>query len=383
MHEGTPKPRGRKMGDDVKSFALGIATVVVITFSAASAPAATVKETFEKYDVFGTLAADCGKPADAKTPYLAVRIIDADHVQLDKMVAPTTRESATIVDKATESKPNELALSGTIDDKRYDLRVQVERGRIRITESTRADGQKVIAGGHVTAGGAETPWYGRCLQKTTVHNAPDGGGKCVGIAPLYGEIKTGVRLQTWDCEETPSQIFAVDTLNNDRISIGDLCVDTEGGRKDQGINLVLAPCNGGPTQSFTIESNGEYVKLLGADGLCVGVFMGYKNAGAVVQLAQCTGKPDQAWFLAPAPGLTWEENSGRNGHWVDNFDLPGAEPRLCQATCIYNSQCKVWVYRKPDGRSDHRSHCWLFDKVDAVTRDGLFVSGIVRSEAKK
>jgi hypothetical protein len=367
------------MGDDVKSFALGIATVVVITFSAASAPAATVKETFEKYDVFGMLAADCGKPADAKTPYLAVRIIDADHVQLDKMVAPTTRESATIVDKATESKPNELALSGTIDDKRYDLRVQVERGRIRITESTRADGQKVIAGGHVTAGGAETPWYGRCLQKVTIHNAPDGGGKC--IEPLNGDIKPGVHLQTWDCNDTPPQIFAFDALN-ERVSVGDLCVDTEGGRSDQGVNLVLASCNGGSTQNFKVEPNGNYIKIVGVGGFSVDIDGYYKGNGAVVHLWKFNATPNQAWQLAPALDLTLEENSGRSGHFIANFDLPGADFRLCQMSCIYNRQCNAWAYRKPEGRGNHQPHCWLFDKTEAVNHDTLVVTGVVRPKAK-
>src|SRR5580704_3325417 len=104
----------------------------------ASADAATVKEIFEKYNLLGTLASDCAKPADAKSPYLMNRVIDADHVELDKMVGPTSRESATIVDRIMDAKPNELTLSATIGDQRYDIHVQVQGGRVRTTESTRA-----------------------------------------------------------------------------------------------------------------------------------------------------------------------------------------------------------------------------------------------------
>ena len=364
------------MPGHVKSIVLA-ATAAAIIATATSARAATVKETFEKYDLLGTLASDCAKPADTKSPYLTNRVIDADHVELDKMVGPTSRESATIVDKATESKPNELTLSATVDDKRYDLHVQVEHGRIRTTEQTRADGQKVIAGGHVIAGGAETPWYGRCLQKVTVHNAPDGGGKC--IQPLNGDIKSGVHLQVWDCNDTPPQILAFDTLNG-RASVGDFCVDTEGGKGDQGGALALAPCNGGPTQNFKVEPTANAVKITGVGGFCVDVYNAYKGVGAVVQLTQCNGSGAQAWQLAPALNLTWEENSTRSGHYLANFDLPGADPRLCQTSCIYDRQCIVWAYRKPEGRN--RPHCWLFDKVDSADHDTAIVTGVVRPQAK-
>jgi hypothetical protein len=366
------------MPGHVKSIGL-VAAAAAIIVTAASARAATVKETFEKYDLLGTLASDCAKPADAKSPYLTNRVIDADHVELDKMVGPTSRESATIVDKATESKPNELRLTATVDDKRYELQVQVEHGRIRTTEQTRADGQNVIAGGHVTAGGAETPWYGRCLQKVTVHNAPDGGGKC--IQPLNGDIKAGTKLETWDCNDTPPQIFAFDTLNG-RVSVGDLCVDTEGGRNDQGVNLALAACNGGSSQNFKVEPNGNNVRVVGVGGFCVDIDNQYKGNGAVVHLWQCGTNANQAWQLAPALGLSLEENSRRSGHFFADFDLPGADPRLCQTSCIYNRQCNGWDYRKPEGRGNHQPHCWLFDKTEAVNHDTLVVTGVVRPEAK-
>jgi hypothetical protein len=367
------------MPGHVKSVVLAAVAAAAITSAATPAHAAAVKEIFERHDLLGTLASDCTKPPDAKTPYLSDRLIDADHVELDKMIGPTKRESATIVDKASETKPNELTLSATIDDQRYEIVVQVERGRIRTMEMTGADGKKMIAGGHVSAGGAETPWYGRCLQKVTIHNAPEGGGKC--IQPLNGDIKAAVRLETWDCNDMPQQIFAFDTLNG-RVSVGDFCVDAVGERSSQGIDLALAPCNGGPTQSLKAETSGNYVKLIGAEGLCVDINSEYKGINAAVHLWQCSGAANQAWQLVPALDLTWEENGGRNGHFIANFNLAGADPRLCQASCIANRACRAWTYRKPEGRGDHQPHCWLWDKIEGSSHDTMVVSGSVRPQAK-
>jgi hypothetical protein len=364
----------------VKSTALAAAVAAATMLTIASADAATVKEIFEKYNLLGTLASDCAKPADAKSPYLMNRVIDADHVELDKMVGPTSRESATIVDRIMDAKPNELTLSATIGDQRYDIHVQVQGGRVRTTESTRADGQKVIAGGHFTDGGGETPWYGRCLQKVTIRNAPDGGGKC--IQALNGDIKSGVRLQAWDCNDTPPQIFAFDTINGS-VSVGDLCVDTEGERSEQGVALQLASCNNAATQTFKVEPNANYVKLVGVGGFCVEIDSAYKGAGPVVHLWQCGGTArNQEWQFTPALDLTLEENSGRSGHFVANFDLPGADPRLCQTACISNGQCTAWNYRKPEGQGNHQPHCWLFDKTESINGNKLVVTGVVRPEAK-
>jgi len=365
----------------VKSIVLAIAAAAFIIPATSPARAATVKEVFEKYNLVGTLASDCSKPADAKTPYLTNRLIDADHVELDKMVGPTSRQSATIVDKATESKPNELTLSATIDDKRYDLVVQVEHGRMRAMESTRATGQKDIAGGRFTAGGAETPWYGRCLQKVTIHSAPEGGGKC--IQPLNGEIKAGVRLAMWDCNDTPPQIFAFDTLNGS-LTIGDFCIDTDGSRGQPGVQLPLALCNGGPSQVWKTKASGNYVEILGINDLCVDISNYSKDNLAAVGLWNCHDQSNQRWQFSPALDLTLEESAGYDGHQIAEFNLPGADAKLCQTSCIYNRQCTAWRYRKPEGRTDHNPHCWLLDKTNNVRHnDPMLISGAVRPEPPK
>jgi hypothetical protein len=363
----------------VRSITLCIAVGAVMILTGSSGHPASVKDTFEKYNLLGTLASDCSKPADPKTPYLLNRAIDADHVQVDRMTGPSSRDAVIMVDKALESKPNEITLSATIDDQQYTQVLQVEHDRMRTVESTRASGEKDISGGHYTKGGAETPWFGRCLQKVTIHNSPP-GGKC--IEPLNGEIKAGVHLQMWDCNDTPPQIFAFDTLTG-WLTIGDLCVDTDGSSGQRGVRLPLAPCNGGSSQVWKTESIGDYVKIVGINGFCVDVSNSSRNNRAAVGLWNCSGQSNQSWELHPALNLTLEPAVDRAGNHIDEFDLAAADVALCQAACIETRQCAAWVYRKPEGRTNHAPHCWLLDKTTKVTTgDGMLASGTVRPEPK-
>jgi hypothetical protein len=221
--------------------ALGVTEGVLAITAAASARAATVKDVSEKYNLLGTLAAGCSKPGDAKSLYVINRAMDADHVQLDKMVGPTSREFAAIINKASETKPNEVTRTSTVDDQQYNVVVQVEDGRMRTVEQARATGEKQVAGGRFTQSGAETPWYSRCLQSITIHISPQGGGKCLEVV---GDIKPGAHL---DMGDTPRQIFGFDTLNA-QLLVGNFCVDVDGGRGEPGALLPLAVCNGAPSQ---------------------------------------------------------------------------------------------------------------------------------------
>ena len=83
-----------------------IVCLLALAASVAGAQAASVKETFESYNLLGTFAWDCGKPASKQNHFFVHRAIDANHVQRDMMDSPTARGFLVIVDKATPSKPN-------------------------------------------------------------------------------------------------------------------------------------------------------------------------------------------------------------------------------------------------------------------------------------
>jgi hypothetical protein len=78
-----------------------------------------------------------------------------------------------------------------------------------------------------------------------------------------------------------------------------------------------------------------------------------------------------------AMARTYEPNVNREGVTVSDFILPGNDAHLCQNFCIKNPQCTAWVYRAPEGRSDHNPHCWLRNNTAKSRADNLTISGEV------
>jgi hypothetical protein len=103
-------------GRGLKATAFAVAAATATMLAVPCAQAASVKEIFEKYKLLGTFSYDCTKPADKKNLYYVNRALDADHVQRDEMIAPTTRGRVVMISKAEELKPNEIKLSGSIVD---------------------------------------------------------------------------------------------------------------------------------------------------------------------------------------------------------------------------------------------------------------------------
>src|SRR4051794_17018558 len=117
------------MRDRVCRLQLTTAVAAVVAFGAlalADAQAASVKETFEKYNLLGTFAWDCSKPASGDNRYYLNRAIDDDHVQRDEMSGPTKRESVAMVDNASALGPNEIFLGGKHDDQPEEVVWRVE-----------------------------------------------------------------------------------------------------------------------------------------------------------------------------------------------------------------------------------------------------------------
>jgi uncharacterized caspase-like protein len=95
-------------------------------------------------------------------------------------------------------------------------------------------------------------------------------------------------------------------------------------------------------------------------------------AAAPVETQRPLPAPSQA-----ALARSYEPNVNREGVTVSDFNLSGADARLCQTFCIKNSQCTAWVYRAPEGRSDKNPHCWLRNNVTKMRGDNLTISGDV------
>jgi hypothetical protein len=152
------------------SIMLGLAAAIILAAPAAQAQNGAVKAMFEKHKLIGTFAWDCSKPAAKNNLYYVHRLLDADHVQRDQMSSENTRDWTSIIDKAAESGPNQLALSGTLsgrvggkdlDSKPAHGSWRLEPNRVVQWEVT-IDGQKAISGGRYVGNGAQVPWMNRC-----------------------------------------------------------------------------------------------------------------------------------------------------------------------------------------------------------------------------
>jgi tetratricopeptide (TPR) repeat protein len=137
------------------------------TVAAAPAPAAaaapvTVKELFEKYDLFGTFAADCSMPVSEQNQYIVHRA-NSDYVQRDSMVGPSTRADASLIESVSEPAPNELDLTMTNERGRTNEVIRLGDRQWRSMEAARDNGEKLISGGRAMQGARlVSPWLKKC-----------------------------------------------------------------------------------------------------------------------------------------------------------------------------------------------------------------------------
>ena len=71
-----------------------------------------------------------------------------------------------------------------------------------------------------------------------------------------------------------------------------------------------------------------------------------------------------------------EAGTNRPGQDYRNFDLPAADPGLCQNACAGDSRCRAWTYVKPNTVQGPHPRCWLKDKVPAAVPNDCCVSGV-------
>jgi hypothetical protein len=129
--------------------------------------------------------------------------------------------------------------------------------------------------------------------KTALRVSPQGGGHCIEVPG--GAFVAEQRLQMQDCNNSPAQVFSYDQAGA-RLRIGGLCVDADGGQP--GDLVKLAPCNGGPRQSWKLEPKGEFAKFAGPTNLCLDIRYGSTELGAPLQSWNCgDAEPNQLWRL--------------------------------------------------------------------------------------
>jgi hypothetical protein len=126
----------------------------------ATAQEATGLALFQKYNLIGTYAYDCGREVSKSNEYFVHRPLDAARVQRDTMNGPQERIFVTVWERGRETRANVIALTGTVNDQPSQATYMIDANRMRITESI-VGGRQVIANGRFT-NGAETQWANKC-----------------------------------------------------------------------------------------------------------------------------------------------------------------------------------------------------------------------------
>lgn len=85
----------------------------------------------------------------------------------------------------------------------------------------------------------------------------------------------------------------------------------------------------------------------------------------------------------PAPQYTlldgMEDGIDRPGNDYRRFDLPVADPAICQATCRDEAQCVAWTFVKP-GVQAESARCWLKNPQPAQVANDCCISGVFDKE---
>jgi hypothetical protein len=127
----------------------------------ATSVASDVRTIFEKYRLLATFAPDCGKPASPDNPYYTNRLLSDGTIDRRQMTGPSRTAFTTLLDKATELKPNEIAVSGTREGTPTDGVWRIEDGRMLQMEAS-IGGEKIVGAGRLLRTGQALPWLSRC-----------------------------------------------------------------------------------------------------------------------------------------------------------------------------------------------------------------------------
>ena len=126
-----------------------------------AAHAASVKEIFEKHNLIGTFAWDCGKPVGKNNWYFVNRVIDENHVQRDMMEGETSRVWFVILDRAWEQGANEIGMSGTRDEVPVTGVWRID-GRSMLQWDATRRGTQEIKDGRMVSSGVVMPRLHKC-----------------------------------------------------------------------------------------------------------------------------------------------------------------------------------------------------------------------------
>ncbi|HTV34366.1 MAG TPA: PAN domain-containing protein, partial [Methylocella sp.] len=84
-----------------------------------------------------------------------------------------------------------------------------------------------------------------------------------------------------------------------------------------------------------------------------------------------TVNADPATLLGPQ-----EPGNDRPGSDFSNFDLPEANPAICEQQCSSQSSCKAWTYVAPNTTQGPNPRCWLKNAIPLAVARSCCTSGL-------
>lgn len=87
-------------------------------------------------------------------------------------------------------------------------------------------------------------------------------------------------------------------------------------------------------------------------------------------------KKDDIIHIDTTDMFDMEYDTDRPGLDYKNFDLPYAEPMLCQQACLDDPKCKAWTYVKPNTIQGPNPRCWLKYAVPQPHHATCCISGV-------
>jgi len=150
---------------------LGIAAIV---FVSSATNAASVEELFQQFELFGTWAADCSKPATPGNPHVSITVPSPGLVLEDHNLGPdfaVNRYSVLSAERlsATSLSVNVIFQPGTEGEERQNLVFSV-RDNTRRTIFNQPEGGAVrVKDGIALARGSRTPLLRKCEEGGVSH----------------------------------------------------------------------------------------------------------------------------------------------------------------------------------------------------------------------
>ncbi len=147
-------------------FVAVMAFLLTMTLATAAAPP-TAADVFRQFDLFGTWAVDCGRPASPQNPYVSDILQDTGAVVEEHHLGPNYAVNHYHVMSATRLSAGQVALEvvfrpGSEASQQQKLVMSVGHGRRRTLFNQPQDGEVRVKDGVALAAGLRTPTLRKC-----------------------------------------------------------------------------------------------------------------------------------------------------------------------------------------------------------------------------